>query len=53
MPLDKYHQIINNANSNLISIDKSLYNKINDYKSQGEKIESALSILIKNVNAIY
>ena len=53
MPLDKYHQIINNANSNLISIDKSLYNKINDYKSQGEKIESALSILIKNVNAFY
>ena len=53
MPLDKYHQIINNANSNLISIDKSLYHKINDYKSQGEKIESALSILIKNVNAIY
>ena len=53
MPLDKYHQIINNANSNLISIDKSLYNKINDYKSQGEKIESALSILIKNVNVFY
>ena len=53
IPLNKYHQIINNTNSNLISIEKSLNKKINEYKTQGEKIESALSILIKNVNAIY
>ena len=53
MPLDKYDQIINNANSNLISIDKSLNKRLNDYKTQGEKIESALSILIKNVNVFY
>ena len=53
IPLDKYHQIINNTNTNLISIEKSLNKKINEYKTQGEKIESALSILIKNVNMIY
>ena len=53
MPLDKYDQIINNANSNLISIDKSLNKRLNDYKNQGEKIESALAILIKNVNVFY
>ena len=53
IPLDKYHQIINNTNGNLISIEKSLNKKINEYKTQGETIESALSILIKNVNMIY
>ena len=52
IPLDKYHQIINNANDNLISIERSLNKKINEYKTQGEKIESALSILINNVNNI-
>ena len=53
IPLDKYHQIINNTNSNLINIEKSLSKKINEYKKQGEKIESALSILLKSVNSIY
>ena len=53
MPLNIYDQIINNTNSNLISIDKSINKKINEYKNQGEKIESALSILIKNVGMIY
>ena len=53
IPLDKYHQIINNTNSNLISIEKSLNKKMGEYRGQGEKIESALSILIKNVNMIY
>ena len=53
IPLGKYHQIINNTNSNLISIEKSVNKKLSEYKSQGEKIESALSILSKNVNRIY
>ena len=53
MPLDKYHQIINNTNSNLINIENSLSKRINEYKQQGEKIESALSILLKSVNSIY
>ena len=53
LPLDKYHQIINNTNANLISIEKSLSKKINEYKNQGDAIETALDILIKNVNMIY
>ena len=53
IPLDKYHQIINNTNGNLISIEKSLNKKINEYKNQGDEIETALDILIKNVNMIY
>ena len=53
IPLDKYNQIINNTNNNLIAIEKTLTKKINDYKIQGDKIESALSILLKNVNSIY
>ena len=53
MPLNKYDQIINNTNSNLISIEKSINKKLNEYKNQGETIESAMSILIKNVNMIY
>ena len=51
LPLDKYHQIINTTNSNLSSIESTLVNKINEYKSQGNKIESALNILIDNVNS--
>ena len=50
IPLDKYHQIINNTNSNLISIERSLNKKINEYKNQGDEIETALDILIKNVD---
>ena len=50
LPLDKYHQIINNTNSNLSTIETTIVNKINDYKSQGNKIENALNILIENVN---
>ena len=50
IPLDKYHQIINTTNSNLSSIESTLVNKINEYKSQGNKIESALNILIESVN---
>ena len=53
IPLDKYHQIINNTNGNLISIERSLNKKINEYKNQGDEIETALDILIKNVNMIY
>ena len=53
IPLDKYHQIINNTNSNLINIDTSLSKRLSEYKNQGEKIESALSILLKSVNSIY
>ena len=53
IPLEKYHQIINNTNSNLISIDQSLTKRLNEYKNQGEKIESALSILLKSLNTIY
>ena len=44
MPLIKYHQMINN---------KSLSKKINEYRNQGDSIETALEILIKNVNMIY
>ena len=50
LPLDKYHQIINTTNSNLSSIESTLVNKINEYKGQGNKIESALNILIESVN---
>ena len=50
LPLDKYHQIINNTNSNLSTIETTILNKINDYKGQGNKIENALNILIENVN---
>ena len=50
MPLDKYHQIINNTNSNLSNIESTIVNKINYYKGQGNKIENALNILIENVN---
>ena len=53
LPLDKYHQIINNTNSNLISIDQSITKRLSEYKNQGEKIESALSILLKSLNTIY
>ena len=53
IPLDKYHQIINNTNGNLISIERSLNKKINEYKNQGDEIETALDILIKNVNMNY
>ena len=53
IPLDKYHQIINNTNSNLTTIEKSLSKKVKEYKNQGDKIESALSILLKNINAVY
>ena len=42
-----------NTNSNLISIDQSLTKRLNEYKKQGEKIESALSILLKSLNTIY
>ena len=52
MPLDKYHQIINNTNTNLATIETNIVNKINDYKIQGNKIESALNILIENVNSL-
>ena len=44
IPLIKYHQMINN---------KSLSKKINEYRNQGDSIETALEILIKNVNMIY
>ena len=44
MPLIKYHQMINN---------KSLSKKINEYRNQGDAIETALEILIKNVDMIY
>lgn len=50
MPLDKYHQIINNTNSYLKTIETNVVNKISDYKGQGNKIENALNILIENVN---
>ena len=50
LPLDKYHQIINTTNSNLSSIESTLVNKINEYKGQGNKIESALNMLIETVN---
>ena len=53
IPLDKYHQIINNTNSNLVNIEQTLTKKLNEYRNQGEKIESALSILLKSVNSIY
>ena len=52
LPLDKYHQFINNTNSNLSKIESSLVNKINEYKSQGGKIDSALNILIDNINSL-
>ncbi len=52
MPLDKYHQIINNTSTNLSTIETNIISKINDYKAQANKIENALNILIENVNNI-
>ena len=50
LPLDKYHQIINNTTSNLSNIESTVVNKLNDYKGQGNKIDNALNILIDNIN---
>jgi hypothetical protein len=50
MPLDEYHQIINNTNSKLSTIETTIVSKINDYRTQGNKIENALNILKENVD---
>ena len=50
LPLEEYHQIINNTASNLANIDSNIINKINEYKSQGNKIENALKVLKENVD---
>ena len=50
IPLEEYHRIINNTSANLANIDANIVNKINEYRSQGNKIENALNILIENVN---
>ena len=36
--------------ANLTNIETNIVNKINEYKSQGNKIESALNILMDNVD---
>ena len=50
LPLEEYHKIINNTMANLTNIETNIVNKINEYKSQGNKIESALNILMDNVD---
>ena len=50
LPLEEYHKIINNTMANLTNIETNIVNKINKYKSQGNKIESALNILMDNVD---
>ena len=50
MPLEKYDSLINNTNTNLGTVEISINNKIEEYKNQGNKIESALNILIQNIN---
>ena len=42
LPLDEYHRIINNTSANLANIDANIVNKINEYRSQGNKIENNL-----------
>ena len=50
LPLEEYHKIINNTMANLTNIETNIVNKINEYRSQGNKIESALNILMDNVD---
>ena len=50
LPLEEYDNIINNTMVNLTNIETNIVNKINEYRSQGNKIESALNILIDIVN---
>ena len=50
LPLEEYDKIINNTSSNLANIDANIVNKINEYRSQSTKIESAMNILIDKVN---
>ena len=50
MPLEKYHQIINNTNTNLAHVDQGINKKITEFKNQGKKIENALKIIMKYVN---
>ena len=50
MPLDEYHRIINITAGNLANIDANIVSKINEYRGQGNKIESAINILIDNIN---
>jgi hypothetical protein len=50
MPLEKYHQIINNTNTNLAHVDQGINKKISEFKNQGKKIENALKIIMKYVN---
>ena len=50
LPLEEYHKIINNTMVNLTNIETNIVNKINEYRSQGNKIESALNILMENVD---
>ena len=50
LPLEEYHKIINNTMANLANIETNIINKINEYRSQGNKIESALNILMDNVD---
>ena len=50
LPLEEYHKIINNTMVNLTNIETNIVNKINEYRNQGNKIESALNILMENVD---
>ena len=50
LPLEEYHKIINNTMANLTNIETNIVNKINEYRIQGNKIESALNILMDNVD---
>ena len=50
LPLEEYHKIINNTMANLTNIETNIVNKINEYRIQGNKIESALNILLDNVD---
>ena len=50
MPLDEYHRIINITAGNLANIDANIVSKINEYRGQGNKIESAINILMDNIN---
>lgn len=50
MPLEKYNQIINNLHVNLEKMSKKLNSILDEYKKQGGKIDSAMTLLMKHIS---